>query len=295
MIPKSLFDWSEKAVRLLLDAGIFEAEEFDFKESLPHNKDSGGKERLRASCCAFANSIGGFLVFGVSDDRAKRADERLVGIEQGCDFPARFGSYPQLCNPSVHWEFQNPAIVLSSGRMLQVVYIPRSWKAPHATGTPEDGWRLLKRTNKGNEGMTYEEIRGSFLGFYEKRIRLQLLQTELASLQAIATEAFVADPATIETHYSLVTLNAHVIDSILADTYPLMAENPELPTVLGQLRKAVSVVNNKAQMFFSTAGLSFSNQGERNRSHNEFMKAACDRVIQLAVTAQTHVGQVLEK
>lgn len=295
MIPSTLAEWSTETILSLLGSGIYEAEEFDFKEILPHTKDDVGKERLRKSCCAFANSNGGFLVFGIADDRTKKPEDRIVGLDPAFDFPAHFGNYPSLCQPSIHWEFRNPAVPLPSGRLLQIVYIPHSWKAPHAVGNPAQGWQFLKRTNRGNEGMTFEEIRGSFLGFYEKRIRLQLLQSELVSLRDTAASAFVSDPTQVESHYSLVTLDAQIIQSILADTYPLMAENPQLYTTLTQLRQAVNVVNNKAQIFFSTVGLSFTNQALRNRDHNEFMARACDRVVQLAVMAHELVAQVLAK
>jgi hypothetical protein len=295
MIPSTLMEWSEEAILSLLTAKIFEAEEFDFKEMLPHSKDDTGKARLRKSCCAFANSSGGFLVFGIADDRLKKPKDRIIGLDPTNDFPANFGSYPSLCKPSIHWEFRNPAISLSSGHLLQIVYIPRSWKAPHAVRDSAQGWLFMKRTNKGNEAMTFEEIRGSFLGFYEKRIRLQLLQSELISLRDTAATAFVSDPSQIESHYSLVTLDTQIIQSVLADTYPLMADSPQLYTVLTQLRQAVNVVNNKAQIFFSTAGLSFSRQDLRNRDHNEFMATACDRVLKLADMALALVTQVLAK
>jgi predicted HTH transcriptional regulator len=44
-------------------------EGFDFKAMLPHSKDTEGKGRLRRDVAAFANSNGGFLVFGVKDNK----------------------------------------------------------------------------------------------------------------------------------------------------------------------------------------------------------------------------------
>ena len=67
MLPTSLDDWTLNVVIELLQTGAFESEHFDYKEMLPHSGDQGAKDRLRKTCCAFANTDGGFIVFGVSD------------------------------------------------------------------------------------------------------------------------------------------------------------------------------------------------------------------------------------
>ena len=293
MIPKTLSEWSVDAILALLSASIHESEEFDFKKMLPHSKDEDAKVRLRAACCAFANSAGGYLVFGIDDDRTKAPARRLVGLDAALDFPARFGDYPKLCSPSVHWTFQNPPLKLAAGFVVQIVHIPPSWKAPHAHGDPEQGWRFTKRTNKGTEGMSIEEVRSAFLGFYEKRLRLQLLDAELAAFQESASSAFVSKPEEIEAKYSLVTFGTQTIESVMADTYPLTASSSALLSTLGQLRQAVIVANNKARIFFSTASLDFSNKGKMIRDHNEFMAKACGRIIDLAGQARAHLKPLL--
>lgn len=58
-------------------------------------------------------------------------------------------------------EFKNPPIVLTTGRLVHVVYIPPSFLAPHAVET-DGGFVFPKRTNKGTELMSIEEIRGAF-------------------------------------------------------------------------------------------------------------------------------------
>jgi Putative DNA-binding domain len=268
----------------MLAAGMHEPEEFDFKEMLPHRNDNDGKHRLRAACCAFANSNGGFLVFGVADDKRLPPPERLVGINSVDDFPRDFGNFPRGCVPSVDWDFLKPALALPTapGRVIHVMFIPRSWKAPHATGDADSGWRFYKRTNKGDEGMSMEEVRASFLGFYEKRLRLQLLDAELLALQESAKGGFIAGEDKIESSYSLVTFETQTIQSVVADTFVVTAGHTDLLATLQQLRQAVVVANNKAHIYFSTAGMSFTNEGQTRRAHNEFMAKKCGEIIELA-------------
>jgi hypothetical protein len=260
---------------------------------LPHPKDEVGKARLRATCCAFANSAGGYIVFGIQDDRGKAAADRVVGLDAGLDFPARFGDYPRLCSPSVHWTFRNPPLTLASGSVIHAVHIPQSWRAPHAWGDAQSGWRFAKRTNKGTEGMSIEEVRSMFLNFYEKRLRLQLLEGELAALEESAKSAFVSADADIESKFSLVTFSTQTIEAIIVDTYPVTATSPELLSNLVQLRQAVSVANNGARTFFSAAHLPLSNKVEMIRNHNEFMARACGKVAALAEQARASLKPLL--
>jgi predicted HTH transcriptional regulator len=167
MIPRTLTDWSVNAVVDLLRKGLFETDNFDYKELLPHKNDKTGKDRLQRTCCAFANSDGGFIVYGISDDRTQNPEDRLVGLPKDQDFPQLFGNYPRNCVPFIEWNFLNPPLPLKSGNVLHVVQIPKSWKAPHATGDRDSGWRFTKRTNQGDEGMTIEEVRSAYLGLYD--------------------------------------------------------------------------------------------------------------------------------
>ena len=61
-----------------------------------------------------------------------------------------------------------------------------------------------------------EEVRSTFLGFYEKRLRLQLLVAELAALEDWRISAFVSKSEDIESKYSLVTFETRTIESIVA-------------------------------------------------------------------------------
>ena len=104
MVPKMINDWTITSVIDLLRKGYYESEEFDFKEMLPSKHDEKGKFRLSRTCCAFANSSGGFLVFGIKNDNALSLHDRLIGVESSLDFPEHFGVYPKKCSPSVSHE-----------------------------------------------------------------------------------------------------------------------------------------------------------------------------------------------
>src|SRR5712692_5939779 len=162
-------------VVLLPFKGAFEKDSFDFKEQLPDSRNAEDKQGLALDCAAFANAGGGFLIFGVKDDRKLSPEDRMVGVAAK-DFPAQFGDYPSKCSPSVRWDFKQGGLVLPSGRLLHVVHIPESWRAPHSVELPgqQGTFRFPIRTNKGTEYMQISEVHAMFLGLQEKRKKLDL-------------------------------------------------------------------------------------------------------------------------
>lgn len=178
MVPTDLSGWTLEVIESLLARKSFEPEEFDFKSQLPHRSDKAGKLRLRKECCAFANSDGGFLIFGISDDRTLPVQQRLAGLPISFDFPLHFGDSPKECTPQVFWDFSTLQLPGKGDRLLHVVHVPRSWRGPHVVTDDQktDLWYFPKRTNKGVEPMSYKEVRMAFTGYYERRRKLGLLR-----------------------------------------------------------------------------------------------------------------------
>ena len=252
MIPKNLDEWTVSVITDLLTKGYFESEDFDFKERLPHNNDETGKVRLVKTCCAFANSGGGFLIFGISNNASLPIQNRLVGIDPNVDFPEHFGTYPQRCTPNVQWDFKNPPISLESGNVIHVIHIPQSWSAPHSFEVTNDGRCFAKRTNKGNEPMSYEEIRLAFLQYYEKRLKLQLLKAELDNIKK-HTEDLIIPPHAASTQPAMGDFSLTVLETVLADTYTILAGNQELLDALAEVRNRCSKINIILQIFYRLA------------------------------------------
>lgn len=292
MIPQTLEEWDIPVIEDLLRKGYYEAEFFDFKEMLPHHKNDDDKERLKKSCCAFANSGGGFLVFGIKDDKTLPIHERLIGIDESLpsnkEFPENFGNYPAKCMPSIIWDFRNPPLRLTTGKVIHIVHIPQSWNAPHAFGSREQGWQFYKRTNKGNEGMTYEEVRLLFLGYYEKRVKLQLLMAELEEIRGAAIHL---DGLANDTHaewYSLNTFDLSVVNSVVVDTYTMLAAKPELYVLIMNIKTSCVAANNAIQILYriiDPVNLNTDAQKTILRKHNTDVQGICKDIIDKSTKA----------
>jgi hypothetical protein len=292
LVPRILNEWTLDSLIHLLGNHYLEPESFDYKSRLPDPRDEEGKKRLRDACAAFANSSGGFLVFGVADDPRLPADHRLAGLPTSLDFPVQFGNFPGQCNPTVRWEFKNPPIRLPNGNLVHVVWFQKSWSAPHSVGKPEEGLLFPKRTNKGTEYMSYEEIRMTFLGYYEKRLKLQLLQAELQNVLADARALMIA-PEQAHENISTASFRLEVLESILVDTFTILADQTDLLKSLHAIRTTAKHVNNKLALFYPTANFPFSNGAQRIRDHNEWLRVNVPPILKSAEDALRQLTQFL--
>jgi hypothetical protein len=151
-IPNRLEDWSYDRIKELVDKNINESKTHDFKFVLPDSIE------LTKDCCAFANTDGGFIVFGVKE---KGHHFGIVGIDNDKEFANRFGQKINALPTNPVFELGNFIPIPDTEKVLVVVYVPRSYYRPHTPSQKE--LRIFwKRTNTGNEQMTYEEIRESF-------------------------------------------------------------------------------------------------------------------------------------
>ncbi len=122
--------------------------------------------------------------------------------------------------------------------------------------------------------MSYEEIRISFLQYYEKRLKLQLLRAELkaiitnADLLTVQGQALGKQPPLGE--FSLT-----ILETTLADTYTILMSKPELLENLTQIRAWCRQVNNKLQSFLPIYHLALGNREGVNVNHNVYVSDRC--------------------
>jgi predicted HTH transcriptional regulator len=174
MIPDTLAGWTLPIIEALARAGVIENDRFDLKADLQ------AADHQRKTVAAFANSEGGFLVFGVTNDR------RVVGVrnpELVRDFG---GKLRDNLSPSVEFRFAERPHTLPSGNLVYVAHVSKSTRGPHAVYV-NNAWALLRRTAAGNnDPMTYEEIRAAFTDARRRLRELAWLKAEVERLRVLA-------------------------------------------------------------------------------------------------------------
>lgn len=186
VVPMSIFekrldDINIEDLELLIENSVQESKRLDYKQELPsflntsdrkNDKEKSKKEFLK-DISAFANTIGGIIIYGIEekrdeDNKPTGLPERLVGlgeinidkVKQGMENVIRDGLDPKLHG----YEIRGIKINDIEGKenVILLVKIPRSLMAPHMVLL---GWnRFFTRKNTGNDPMnTTLEIKQAFL------------------------------------------------------------------------------------------------------------------------------------
>jgi predicted HTH transcriptional regulator len=172
--PRTLEEWDYPAIKRLVVNGFYETDTFEFKPSLkpafgdPKKRDEFN-ERILNSVCAFANTYGGFMVFGIEDLKNKSGEDRIVGLGR-TDLAVEFGERIKSIDPTIYYNFKNPPVPIpNKDKVIFVAHIPLSSSRPHMVSTTG---RFYYRTDGGNKIMDYNEVKREFLTFEERRYKL---------------------------------------------------------------------------------------------------------------------------
>lgn len=161
MFYKPLNEVNLNDLQLLVANKVKEGSQLDYKLKLPESNDKGKVELLK-DISAFANTSGGYLIYGIEEKDA--VADKIIGIE---DFNfddqklyienlVRTNIEPRL----VGLEFQE--IDLDSLHTVLIIRIPRSWNSPHVVSFAKH-WRFYARNSAGNYQMDVTQLRDSFI------------------------------------------------------------------------------------------------------------------------------------
>jgi hypothetical protein len=294
-IPERLEDWTLNRVEEILNSGVCEDDVFDFKECLPPSTDDKGKQRLRKTIAAFANSGGGFLIYGVKDDRTLSPQIRLVGMDAATDFGRDFGAFPSDCQPSVEWQASAPVTIPNTSLALFVVEIFSTWRKPHAV-MRDGAAHFMKRTNKGDEPMSFSEISGAFREAEFRRTGLALLISEVEHMGLTAHQLIEDDNKTSNTNAHpdrpwtwSIRYSTTLLDMTLGNTYPFIAADPALWKLLCIIRENARTSNARSEAF---AGVVFFKLNERIEIHDTLSRVIFNAANQILSAAKEAIERL---
>jgi len=154
---KKLIEWIKNPI-------ASELWDYDFKEALPHKNDTENKRHLIATFCAFANTRGGFLVYGIDKNR------NIKGLPQDDEFRKKIndlvGEYIRPPLPFKNWGLINQFELVSKnpGKYIYIIRIIESpfYLKPHICAYNKDN-RIYIRQNSSNKTISDgQELRRLF-------------------------------------------------------------------------------------------------------------------------------------
>lgn len=273
IVPSRLEEWSYEVVCELVNRSLGETYTYDFKAVLSDSKPEGLSKvnyGIRKTTAAFANTVGGFIIFGVLDEKSGvRGTERIRGIEQRPELSKEFADKTKAIQPTVHFDASN-IMIPDRDDILWIVYIPLSPLRPHSFLEKEQ-WHFWKRGRGGNLAMTYEEMREQFLGTEERRRKLQLFYFEARRMRENLKHTYMSGALrTKEIGY--MTIEANVLESLLPDIHPLIHENFNLLNAIGEVRKAINIMQLRTRKFTALEGGQGATEYEYEK-HNQDMQS----------------------
>jgi len=152
---KSPWEWEEEDVQLLINDGVQESLFLEFKGCEALKKDNETRSEVSKDISSFANSAGGTIVYGLIEENhfPKKID---VGYD-----PSEITKewLEQIINSNIQQRVDNLKIkqirIKQTGKVLYVVNIPQSFRAPHMASDH----KFYKRFNFHSVPMEEYEVR----------------------------------------------------------------------------------------------------------------------------------------
>jgi hypothetical protein len=159
MIPRMrLEEIDEAVIRQLVDDEVRESRTLDFKAQLDLTRD--GKQALAEDVCAFANTVGGDLVFGMTAPGGVATELQPVVVDDLDEQLLRLTSFLRdAVEPRVTTALLSHAIPLAAGGHIVVLRVSSSPNAPHRVIR---SGQFYLRNSVGKEPMDIHAIRTAF-------------------------------------------------------------------------------------------------------------------------------------
>ena len=163
MIEKDIYSVDENDLQSLIDNEVGEKKAIEYKSQLKLEKRDEKKEFL-ADVSSFANTSGGDLILGISEDRDTGKPAELNGIEltnpdntiSTIENLIRDGIKPRIMGLTV-----NP-ISLKNGNTAIIIRVPNSWNSPHRVVLGHHD-KFYARSSNGKYPMDIDELRNAFI------------------------------------------------------------------------------------------------------------------------------------
>lgn len=252
--PKNLDEWTFDVIKEFVDKGYDETEFFDMKDGLSNPNIT------QKSVSAFANTDGGYLIYEVRDK--KLTTDKIIGVDKNKDFAKEFYDKIKNIAPSIYFTFkQSPILIPNTDKIIHVCYIPKSHDRPHMT----QDLKFYKRTQGGScEQMSYHELRDSFYGLEQRKLKITMLGMELDYLFTTFKELRekTSEYNSLQKAY---TVDLRTFNELLGQAFVVLQDKSNLLTKLFEIRRHVELLNQVAENYKSFLSRATPNSGEESK------------------------------
>ena len=175
-------------IKIIVQDKIPESRTLDYKRELPPQTDAGNKELLK-DISAFANTVGGYLIYGIEEKEGVPTEILGVEVNNFDGLKQRFENLLRTGVDPVIRGVDYCAININDLKKIVILKIPRSIARPHVVKIKEH-FRFYGRNPSGVHQLEIEDLRRAFLESESLAAKIQNFRAD--RLSAISTnETFV--------------------------------------------------------------------------------------------------------
>ncbi len=162
MLNKKMENITLDDIQTLIENGVCENKNLDYKRELHIDTDSDKKEFL-ADISSFANSNGGDIIFGIEEDSTEKIPTKIVGIHYENDdvLVRKLEDFIRQSIQPIILNIEYKVIKIVNNKCILIIRIPQSLIAPHRVEYKGHN-KFFARNNKGKYQMDVNELRLSF-------------------------------------------------------------------------------------------------------------------------------------
>lgn len=183
----------------LVSNGVGESRVLDYKLELHGNGDSGKKELLK-DLSAFANTVGGCLIYGIEEEGG--LPKAIIGVEIA-DFDKFKLHYENLLRTGVAPAIRGVefhSVPIGSNKCIVLIEVPKSISRPHAV-TIKKHFNFYSRNSSGTNALEVEDLRRVFLASETTAMRIRNFRNDrIAEIASGQTYLPLADGAKMLLH-----------------------------------------------------------------------------------------------
>jgi hypothetical protein len=162
MINKNIEEITKEDLQALIENGTLESKTLEYKQSLPEDLS-----KFLEAISSFANSSGGDLIIGITEDRESGKPKSLDGIAVE-NIDREILSIESVIRDNIKPRILPSLLIkpisLQNSNSVLIIRIPKSINSPHGVYYQSDKHgKFYSRSSNGKHPMDISELRNSFL------------------------------------------------------------------------------------------------------------------------------------
>lgn len=287
-----LAEWSEEWIKTILDNDLEEDLIIEFKEGV-NSKDPKHASNLRKSITSFANTSGGFVLFGIKDKKSGKGWERLCGVDIQ-NFSKELTDKISGTSVVPHILVDNPKIinVVKDDKTynVAVIKIGASRSKPHAVVDESSG--LLNFWIRGNSSaipITYSVLTKMIDESSELRNILATIILDVNYCGYFAQTQMVVPEEKRSNTVSPSKINSLLGGDQAVQIISKIPTDLTLVDLIYNFRNLCQAINTFHDLLISRSNIPLSNAPKQNKLDNDQIAKLVPSLIETAQKIQNHI------